>query len=157
MAKGIQQWLDEYGESHQNKLNKRIHWFCVPQIFWTVMAAIFVIPTPAMFAEVSPHLNWATIMIAITLIYYATLSISLTIGMAVFSGACYGIIVLFESAFPGNLLMFAAIYFVALWALQFYGHEVEGKKPSFLKDVQYLMIGPAWLMSFIYTKLGVKY
>jgi uncharacterized membrane protein YGL010W len=157
MAKGIQQWLDEYGESHQNKLNKRIHWFCVPQIFWTVMAAIFVIPTPSVFAEISPHLNWATIMIAAVLVYYATLSASLTIGMAVFSSICYGIIVMFEAAFPGNLLMFAGIYFVVLWALQFYGHEVEGKKPSFLKDIQYLMIGPAWLMSFIYTKIGLKY
>jgi uncharacterized membrane protein YGL010W len=62
-----------------------------------------------------------------------------------------------NGAFPGYLLMIAGIYFVFLWALQFYGHEVEGKKPSFLKDVQYLMIGPAWLMSFIYNKIGLKY
>lgn len=157
MAKNIQQWLDEYGESHQNKLNKRIHWFCVPQIFWTVMAAIFVIPVPSLLSDVSPHLNWATIMIAVTILYYATLSISLTIGMTIFSVACYASIVAFDAAFPGNLLIFAAIYFVALWALQFYGHEVEGKKPSFFKDVQYLMIGPAWLMSFIYKKIGLKY
>lgn len=157
MAKGIQQWLDEYGESHQNKLNKRIHWFCVPQIFWTVMAFIFLIPTPAAFSDVSPHLNWATIMIIAVLIYYATLSLSLTIGMGIFSSLCYAAIIWFEAALPGNLLVFAAVYFVVLWALQFYGHEVEGKKPSFFKDVQYLMIGPAWLMSFIYSKLGIKY
>ncbi|MFT7108806.1 MAG: YGL010W-like membrane protein [Psychrobacter glaciei] len=157
MTKSIQTWLDEYGESHQNKLNKRIHWFCVPQIFWTVMAAIFVIPTPAIFSEISPHLNWASIMAVGAVLYYTTLSISLSIGMAIFSGACYVIVVAVNGAFPGYLLMIAGIYFVFLWALQFYGHEVEGKKPSFLKDVQYLMIGPAWLMSFIYNKIGLKY
>jgi uncharacterized membrane protein YGL010W len=157
MAKDIQQWLDEYGESHQNTLNKRIHWFCVPQIFWTVIAAIFVIPSPAIFSEISPHLNWASIVAVGTVLYYTTLSLSLAIGMAVFSAICYGIAVAVNVAFPGKLLIIAGVYFVGLWLLQFYGHEVEGKKPSFLKDVQYLMIGPAWLMSFIYTKIGLKY
>ncbi|MFT6153540.1 MAG: YGL010W-like membrane protein [Bermanella sp.] len=157
MAKGIQQWLDEYGESHQNKLNKRIHWFCVPQIFWTVLAAIFVIPSPAIFSDISPHLNWASIMAVGAVLYYTTLSLSLAVGMAVFSAICYGVVVAVNGAFPGYLLIIAAVYFVGLWVLQFYGHEVEGKKPSFLKDIQYLMIGPAWLMSFIYTKIGLKY
>jgi uncharacterized membrane protein YGL010W len=49
-----------------------------------------------------------------------------------------------------------SIFFVA-WIFQFYGHKVEGKKPSFLKDVQFLLIGPAWLMHFIYKKIGLAY
>ena len=157
MAKSIQTWLDEYGESHQNKVNKRIHWFCVPQIVWTVMAFIFVIPSPAAFAEISPHLNWLTLSSLVAVVFYLRLSLSITIGMVGFFALCYYSLILFETAFPGYLLMFAAIYFVVLWALQFYGHEVEGKKPSFLKDVQFLMIGPIWLMSFIFNKVGLKY
>jgi uncharacterized membrane protein YGL010W len=47
--------------------------------------------------------------------------------------------------------------FVLAWIVQFYGHKIEGKKPSFLKDVQFLMIGPAWLMHFIYKKIGISY
>ena len=157
MAKNIQQWLDEYGSSHQNKTNKRIHWFCVPQIFWTIMAAIYVIPVPAAMAEISPHLNWASVLSVGAILFYVRLSLPLAIGMAAFTGVCYATVLAFNAAFPGYLLWFAGIWFVALWALQFYGHEVEGKKPSFLKDVQFLMIGPAWLMSFIYQKLGLKY
>ena len=42
-------------------------------------------------------------------------------------------------------------------AVMFIGHEIEGKKPSFLKDVQFLLIGPAWLMHFIYQKLNIRY
>lgn len=157
MAKNIQQWLDEYGVSHQDKTNKIIHWFCVPQIFWTIFAAIYVIPVPSFMAEVSPHLNWASIAGVLTILFYLRLSLPLTIGMAVFTGICYAIIVAFNVVFPGYLLWFAGIWFVVLWAMQFYGHKVEGMKPSFLKDIQFLMIGPAWLMSFIYQKLGLKY
>ncbi len=32
----MQEWLDAYGESHQNPTNKRIHWVCVPLIFLTI-------------------------------------------------------------------------------------------------------------------------
>ncbi len=35
--------------------------------------------------------------------------------------------------------------FVLAWIGQFYGHKVEGKKPSFFKDIQFLLIGPAWV------------
>ena len=157
MAKNIQQWLDEYGVSHQNKTNKIIHWFCVPQIFWTIFAAIYVIPVPSFMAEVSPDLSWASIAGVVTILFYLRLSLPLTIGMAIFTGICYATIVAFNVAFPGYLLWFAGIWFVVLWAMQFYGHKVEGMKPSFLKDIQFLMIGPAWLMSFIYQKLGLKY
>ena len=38
---------------------------------------------------------------------------------------------------------------------QFIGHKIEGQKPSFFEDIQFLLIGPAWLLSFIYKKLGV--
>jgi uncharacterized membrane protein YGL010W len=157
MSKSIQTWLDEYGESHQNKTNKLIHWVCVPLIFWTVTAFIYAIPTPQSFAEVSTHLNWASISILLTVLFYLRLSLSLTVGMTVFTVLCYTTVVAFDAVFTGYLVISSAVAFVILWALQFYGHEVEGKKPSFFKDVQYLMIGPAWLMSFIYQKMGLKY
>lgn len=157
MAKSIQQWLNEYGESHTNKTNKIIHWICVPQIFWVVTALIYAIPTPAAFAEISPHLNWASLACVFIILFYARLSLSLTVGMSAFTLLCYSTVVLFDQTFPGSLVITSVIAFVVLWALQFYGHEVEGKKPSFLKDIQFLMIGPAWLMSFIYQKMGLKY
>lgn len=45
---------------------------------------------------------------------------------------------------PG-LWIYSAIFVVA-WIAQFYGHHVEGKKPSFFADLQFLMIGPLWLL-----------
>ena len=43
------------------------------------------------------------------------------------------------------------------WIGQFIGHKIEGEKPSFFDDLKFLLIGPAWLMSFILSKMGVKY
>ncbi len=43
------------------------------------------------------------------------------------------------------LLTTSLAIFVIAWIGQFYGHKVEGKKPSFLKDLQFLLIGPAWV------------
>lgn len=157
MSKSMQTWLDEYGESHQNKLNKAIHWFCVPQIVWTVMVFLYVIPVPEAMLSVSVHLNFASIACVLTLLFYTRLSFPLALGMTVFLFACYFGMMLFEQLFPNYLLLFALVWFAFLWFLQFYGHKVEGKKPSFFQDLQFLMIGPAWLMSFIFLKIGLKY
>ena len=56
-----------------------------------------------------------------------------------------------------GLARWASVLFVAAWVFQFAGHEVEGRKPSFFKDLQFLLIGPAWLMHFIYRRLGIPY
>ena len=47
------------------------------------------------------------------------------------------------------------LIFIFAWIGQFIGHKIEGQKPSFFEDIQFLLIGPAWLLSFIYKKLGV--
>jgi uncharacterized membrane protein YGL010W len=146
--------LDEYGSSHQNGTNKFIHWLAVPAIFWTIVALLWEIPVPAAFLEIA-NVNWATIALALTVIYYAILSWTLAIGMVLFTLCCFGLISVYQSAplFGLPLWQFAIAIFVIAWIFQFIGHKIEGKKPSFFKDVQFLMIGPAWLMSFIYRKL----
>ena len=51
----------------------------------------------------------------------------------------------------------SVMIFIPAWIGQFIGHKIEGRKPSFFKDLQFLLIGPAWLLSFIYKKLGIRY
>ena len=148
--------LNEYGESHQNSTNKLIHWIAVPVIAWTVVALFWSVPVPDAFAAV-PYLNWATIALLLTIIYYAVLSWTLAIGMVLFALLCIGAVQLYQSAplFGLPLWQFAIAIFVIAWIFQFIGHKIEGKKPSFFKDVQFLLIGPAWLMGFIYRKLNI--
>jgi len=148
--------LAEYRESHQNPTNKTIHWVAVPVIAWSVIAILWAVPAPALF-RATPYLNWATIVCALAVIYYLTLSIPLAIGMAAFSALAIAIIRLLETHVALKLEWIGGPLFVFAWAFQFAGHEVEGKKPSFFKDLQFLLIGPAWLMHFLFRRLGIPY
>ena len=147
----IEALLEEYGESHQNPTNKLVHWICVPVIFWTVMALLYALPAPAILGQGA----WLLIATLGAGAYYLVQSPRLTIGVMGFVVLCYWIVSLVDRVSPVPLWQVAITLFIIAWIGQFWGHKVEGKKPSFFKDVQFLLIGPAWLMSFIYRKLGL--
>jgi len=150
MSKSIDQWLDAYGESHQNKVNKTIHWICVPTITWTVIALLWDVS----FAG-NEWFNLGTLFIIGALLFYSRLSVSLTIGMAVFATFCVLFIQWHQVITDIALWKTALSLFVIAWIGQFIGHKVAGKKPSFFQDLQFLLIGPAWLLSFLYKRVGV--
>lgn len=152
--------LAEYGDSHQNETNKAIHWICVPLIFFSVVGMVASIPSgmvQSFMGEGNPYANWATIALILVIIYYVSLSIWLAVGMAVFSLLCLMTINFIVQLSETPLWVICIIVFTLAWIGQFYGHKVEGKKPSFFKDLQFLLIGPAWLMHFIYKKMGIPY
>lgn len=154
--KPIDSWLREYGVSHQNPVNKTIHWICVPLIFFSIFGLIRTIPVPAPLDQY-PFVSWASLILVVALVYYAVLSLPLFFGFLLF-----GAVVVLGNEWlnsMGNLyhLIVSAAIFVLAWIGQFIGHNIEGAKPSFLKDLQFLLIGPAWLMHFIYKKLGIAY
>jgi uncharacterized membrane protein YGL010W len=152
--KTLQQWLAEYGESHQNETNKTIHWICVPAIFFSIVGLLYSIKLPGSISGY--QLNIAIIVLVLVILYYASLSKTLWLGMLLFGAFCLWLCHLVEISGFMQLWLFSLIVFAAAWVGQFYGHKVEGKKPSFLKDLQFLMIGPAWLMSFVYKRLGFR-
>ena len=154
--KTANQWFDEYGESHQNKINKAIHWVAVPIIFLTVVGLLWSIPVPELFSSV-PYLNWASIGMIVAILFYLRLSFSIAIGMLFVSLGCLAITGWYEGVGHWAVWQMSLAIFVVMWVFQFIGHHIEGKKPSFFKDIQFLMIGPAWLMGFIYRRLGLGY
>lgn len=159
MSQKFQSLLDEYSESHQNLQNKRIHWICVPLIFWSIIALLYSIPNSFLIENAGNYFfsNWAVLAMIPVLIFYFSLSISIALGMFIFISVSLYIseLLLHNSSF--SLWSIAVIVFALAWIGQFYGHKIEGKKPSFLKDIQFLLIGPAWLMHFIYKNVGIKY
>ena len=148
MHKTVQDWLDEYGESHQNPINKSIHWICVPLIMLSLIGLLWHIPGNSI-------INLGTIFIVFACIYYLWMSFVMFIGM-LFVGVLlvYGVQYLETLSYP--LWKTSLIIFIIAWIGQFIGHKIEGKKPSFFKDIQFLLIGPVWLLSFIYKKLNIK-
>lgn len=153
----LQQLLDEYGSSHVNRTNKLIHWLCVPPIVWSVVAMLWSLPFPAALQSEIVPINWATIAVVLAQIYYYRLSIRLGTGILLFNMFLLWLTVMVEAAAPWPLWQVAVAVFVVAWIGQFIGHIFEGKRPSFFKDLQFLLIGPAWLMSFVYKQLGLDY
>jgi uncharacterized membrane protein YGL010W len=155
--RAIDRLLQEYGESHQNHTNKTIHWICVPAIMFSLLGLIYAVP---FFFDRSFFANWAFVFLLGALIYYFVLSFPMFIGFILIGGA---MLIGIQSIYAATnydaamLAIISAVIFILAWIGQFIGHNIEGKKPSFLKDVQFLLIGPAWLMHFIFKRFGISF
>ena len=138
----MQQLLQEYASSHQNKTNKIIHFICVPVIFWTIVALLWLVKIP--YVD-----NLALVTSVLLSFYYLAKDLKVAIQMIVFTILCLLLTAFMEKqGFP--VLEIAVILFVVAWIFQFIGHKVEGKKPSFFKDLQFLLVGPAWIIKQIF-------
>ncbi|SDS58815.1 Uncharacterized membrane protein YGL010W [Halopseudomonas litoralis] len=139
--KPVDQWFDEYGESHRNPVNKLLHWICVPLITFSVLGVFWAI-----------HPVVAFVVVGLALGFYLMLSWRLASVMLLQS-----LIMLWILSIMPQVFWPCVAIFVLAWIGQFIGHYVEGKKPSFFQDVQFLLIGPVWLMGFVFHRLGWRY
>jgi uncharacterized membrane protein YGL010W len=154
--KSVADWFTEYSESHAHSTNKLLHWICVPLIVLAVMGLLWSVPTPTALSSISPWLNLATLIALLALVYYAALSPALAIGIAIAFLALLATLQALNTL-PWPLWITSLVIFVVAWIGQFIGHAVEGKRPSFCKDIQFLMIGPLWLVAALYKRLSIPY
>ena len=148
----IDRWFAHYSDDHRNAANQRIHVFAVPAILWSVIALLWCIPVagswfrPGMWAALAMFFAWS---------FYFRASRKLGYGMlAVFVALAWLTRWLHDTLGTMSLLWLAVAVFVVAWIAQFVGHRFEGRKPSFLTDLTYLLIGPAWVLAKAYRKLG---
>jgi len=156
----IDQLLLEYGDSHQNATNKMVHWICVPAIMFSLIGMLWSIPNEGLIrllgSDLNGFANFGALFLLLATIYYLRLSFSLFVGMFVIASLmAIGNRALYQ--WSDSMFMSSLLIFAAAWVGQFIGHKIEGKKPSFFKDLQFLLIGPAWLLHFIYKKTGIPY
>ena len=142
--------LNEYAESHTNPINNFIHWICIPLIFWSISGILFLISLPVLG-------KLANVTILITSVYYFNLSKTLWVGMLLLGMACLAIDFYVHFHRYDHAIEIFFLTFLLVWVGQFIGHKIEGKKPCFLNDLQFLLIGPAWLMAKLYKKMELPY
>ena len=147
------EWFAEYAVSHQNKTNQSIHYICVPAIFFSIVGLLMSIPpgilSSVFKADISWVENWAVVALLFALIFYFKMSVKVGFELLIFAVFCIaGNYFISEIAV---LWQVSLLIFVLAWIGQFYGHKIEGKKPSFLKDLQFLLIGPAWVIHKIFN------
>jgi uncharacterized membrane protein YGL010W len=159
----VDEYFAKYSESHQNSTNELIHWICVPLIVFSLFGLIWAIPFPHLgfLGKNSGYINWASFLIAFSIYYYYRLSPVLSYAMLVILMIFSAVIVTLERLNRVNgwpeMWQICLIIFVVAWIGQFIGHKIEGKKPSFLDDIKFLLIGPIWLLHFVFKKAGIRY
>lgn len=147
--------MDEYAESHRHPVNVLVHWICVPVIFFCVVGFLGLVPgIPLWNAGV---LRPDILVIAAVSVYYLRRSLTLWAGVSLFAAICLWISRWTVQQAPEQAWIVFTALFVLAWTGQFIGHRIEGRKPSFLKDVQFLLIGPAWLLVKVYRRMGIRY
>ncbi len=138
----IDQLIDHYAASHQNPRNEVIHFIAIPLIMLSLVGMLYAL---------HPWVAYA--FIAASMVYYARLSLVFLFSMAIVSAMLMAAVF----AMGPHVLPISASIFVGAWLLQFVGHKIEGKKPSFFEDIQYLWIGPVFVLSKLFLKLGVRW
>ena len=135
----VDRLFERYGGYHRHPVNKAV---CVPLIVWSVLGMLW---------SLSPIAAWVAIGAA--LVFYVWLSLPLAFGMA----AVTAIMVYTLTWLGDRALVVSIAVFVAAWIGQFVGHAIERSRPSFTEDVRSFLVGPAWLLGFVYRRLGIGY
>jgi len=138
----VDQLLEHYGQSHRDPRNERIHFFAIPLIMVSLLGLMW-----------AAHPWLAVVFVAASLVYYARLSLVFLIAMAALSALG----LLLAQALGSLVLPVSVVVFVAAWVAQFVGHKIEGRKPSFFEDLQYLWVGPLFVLSKLFERLGVRW
>ncbi|CAM2879329.1 DUF962 domain-containing protein [Vibrio mytili] len=139
--RSLSDWLKAYGESHQHPVNRKIHTIAVPGIYLSVVGLIWSIPQLPIAGY---QINWVWLAVIPAWVFYYRLSLSVFMMMLGYTLACIGLIWSLE-VLQLPVLYISLILFSLLWMLQFIGHKIEGTKPSFYEDLQFLLIGPIWV------------
>ncbi len=142
--------FSEYAGSHRNTTNQWIHYFCVPLIFWSILGLISLIPAPLLHLPILGNISMVSIIVLVLIsIYYFVLHWKMAILMLIILLAFEKSIALTHLFLKEKTLWLFLIIFILSWILQFIGHKIEGRKPKFLKDLQFLLIGPLWVLKKI--------
>jgi len=135
--------LAKYSESHRHATNELIHFVCVPVIVFSLLGILW-----------SLHPLTALTAAAAAMCYYFALSRPFAFGMLAMSALMLATLAVIPSF---TVLPLSITVFVVAWIGQFIGHKIEGKKPSFLEDVRFLLIGPLFVLGFLYRRLNLAY
>lgn len=155
--RSLSQFLSDYGQSHQNPLNQWVHILCVPAIVVSSLGLLWLIPLGSWFGlsgMAGEWVNGATLVGVLAGLVYLRLSIGVFLLMTVWFGLSLWAV---QGVLASGLSLFwtSLVVWVAAWALQVYGHKVEGKKPSFVEDLVFLLIGPIFVSVELAAKLGL--
>ena len=152
----IDGWLKHYEDTHQDLTYPVIYWAAVPMVVVGTVGVFWNMPIPDAFFEISPLLNWGTAFLMSAAVYYFIISVSLAIGMLPFVLGVAGIHTWLEQSDFSPLRVSIGLLAAGIIGL-FMGHRNKSSLRPVLQDIQLMMIGPAWLLSVLYRRIGIPF
>jgi uncharacterized membrane protein YGL010W len=135
--------LAHYEESHRHPTNELIHLIAIPAIMVSIVGLLYAL---------HPWVAYA--FVAASMVYYALLQAPLLLAIMVgWTVVMFALV----HVMGDRVLPISAGIFVVGWIFQFVGHKIEGKKPSFFEDLQYLYVGPLFVAVQLLGRLGWPY
>lgn len=151
----IDRLLAAYERDHRHPTNRRLHFVAVPLIYFCVVAFVMELPVPRLLERLPG--GWLLVAAVPASIYYLNRSVAAWLTMVAFTLLCYAAIETMRAFIAVPVWQIALALFAALWVVQFIGHRIEGKRPSFFTDAQFLLIGPVWVFAKLLRPFGVRY
>ena len=133
--------LESYEKNHQNPVNEVIHIIAIPMIMFSILGVT---------AAFDIFLEY--ILVGIVFFYYLKLSKIAALLMLVWLLIYLGLVALLKP----HIIEISISLFIFGWVLQFLGHFIEGKRPSFFEDLRYFLIGPLFVVQKVISKFGIK-
>lgn len=147
-------WFAEFRLRHESARNPGIYWMSLVALLVGITGLLWALPVPEAFVRISPLLNFGSAFLMAALVYYFVMSLSLGIGMVPFvlgvaaiEGWIQGLAI--SQSYAASVLIGAGISGLC------FGHYSSGGLRAVGRDVQLIMIGPAWLLALLYRRLGI--
>lgn len=147
-------WLTSYGESHAQIASPLVYWAAVPMVVLGTVGLLWSLPVPDRFYAISPIINWGSLFLMAATVYYFIISVPLAIGMLPFVLGIASIQLWLETSEYSPVRVATGLLIAGIVGL-FAGRRGERVIVRVLRDLQLMMIGPAWLLSVLYRRMGI--
>ena len=145
--------LASYAQCHRDPHNCATHFVGIPMLFLAV-----ILPLQALPVRIGQHEVPLAIVLSLPAIV-GWLWLDLRLGAALLLLLCPLFIAAALIVRHGHVLTWcsAAVLFVVGWAFQLVGHAVfECRRPAFVDDLSYALIGPMFVVAKLLVSLGLR-
>jgi uncharacterized membrane protein YGL010W len=144
--------LADYGAYHRDSRNRLTHYFGVPAIAY----AILILPALHFVTLFGLAVEVDRLIVVPFVLFYLVLDLRLGLILAVlFALLCLAAEVTAQLGTTVSRIVAGAV-FVLGWALQFFGHYLEGNRPALLTNLFQILVAPIFLTAELSFGLGLR-
>jgi len=152
----LDDWADRYGQLHPEGACSAAAWLSITVLVASLLGLLGSLPVPAPLQAQQLVINWATMLLMAAFVYYCMLSLRIAVA---------GLVYLAAAATPGIWLELRGLpvwplalgTFIPAFVWQLEMTRRATGRVRVLRNLQYLMLGPVWLLRAVFRRAGLAY